>query len=263
MAMFSQWRFEPPLKVLRITLEIGGSYDEQADPEVGSGDMSRSRILVIEDDEEIRDFIALELGYEGYEVLIESEGPAGLLAIRRHNPDLVILDWMLPGMDGLELCRRLRQTSDVPVLMLTARGQVLDRVAGLDAGADDYLAKPFDLVELLARIRAQLRKRQPRERTRFEVGNLSLDTVTRDVRRGDRPIKLSVKEFDLLLFLMKHSPEVLTRERILDAVWGYDFGGDANVLEVYIRYLRQKIEEKGEPRLLHTVRGVGYVLREE
>jgi len=225
--------------------------------------MTRSRILLIEDDAEIREFIALELGYEGYEVLWEAEGPRGLVAIRRHNPDLVILDRMLPGLDGLEICRRVRQSSDVPVIMLTARGQVQDRVAGLDAGADDYLPKPFDLEELLARVRAQLRKRQPRERTVFEVADLSLDSVTREVRRGDRSIKLSVKEHDLLAFLMRHSPEVMPRDRIMDAVWGYNFEGDGNVLEVYVRYLRQKIEEAGKPRLLHTFRGVGYVLREE
>lgn len=221
-----------------------------------------SKILIIEDDNEISGIIALELKFEGYEVSVAVDGPGGLEAAGQVAPDLIILDCMLPGLDGLEVCRRLRQASDVPILMLTARGRVADRVAGLDFGADDYVVKPFDLEELLARIRAQLRKNVARPRVVFQMGDLRVDTLTRDVSRGSREIKLSAKEWDLLHFFLRHPREVLSRERILQGVWGYDFGGDSNILDVYVRYIRLKIEEKGRPILIHTVRGVGFVLRE-
>ncbi|MBM3268015.1 MAG: response regulator transcription factor [Candidatus Sericytochromatia bacterium] len=220
------------------------------------------KILIIEDDREISGIMAMELGFEGYAVSVEADGFAGLAAAARLGPDLVILDCMLPGLDGVEVCQRLRSVSDVPIVMLTARGRVADRVRGLDSGADDYVVKPFDLEELLARIRAQLRKHTAKP-VAMKVGDLEMDQVAREVRRGSMPIHLSVKEWDLLAFLMRNTRQVLSRERILQEVWNYDFGGDSNILDVYVRYLRQKIEAPGKPKLLHTVRGVGYVLREE
>ena len=222
-----------------------------------------ARILVIEDDEGITRFLRRGLAYEGYTVDIAADGQMGLIAARDNPPDLVVLDLMLPGIDGLEVCRRLRAGGDVPILILTARDGVNDRVLGLDMGADDYMVKPFDLDELLARIRALLRRLQPASQPkimRFE--DLSLDTGTRQASRGDRVISLTAKEYELLDLFMLHPRQVLTRDVIFDRVWGYDFGGESNIIEVYIRYLRQKLEEEGEPRLLHTVRGMGYVLRE-
>ena len=220
-----------------------------------------ARILVIEDDEEIAKFIQLELTYEGYLVEVAHDGMKGLIAARQQPPDLVILDLMLPVVEGMEVCRRLRQTSETPILMLTAKGDVRDRVAGLDAGANDYLPKPFDLDELLARVRVQLRDLAS-SKPGYQVGDLTLDPITREVRRGDRVIELSPKEFDLLYHLLCNARQVMTRDRLLESVWGYDFGGDSNILEVYIRYLRNKIEDEGLPKLIHTVRGVGYVVKE-
>ncbi|MBC7544089.1 MAG: response regulator transcription factor [Candidatus Sericytochromatia bacterium] len=220
------------------------------------------RILLIEDEADIATFISLELGYEGYHVDVAHDGQKGLMMARQTAPDLIILDRMLPGLDGIEICKRLRQSSDVPILMLTAKGEPADRVFGLDAGANDYLVKPFDLEELLARVRVQLRSKQSDEKSSFHFADLSLAVETRLVMRGTRAVSLSPKEFDLLLFFMHHPRVVLGRERLLAAVWGYDFGGEDNVLEVYVRYVRQKLEAGGEARLLHTVRGVGYVFRE-
>jgi DNA-binding response OmpR family regulator len=222
----------------------------------------QARILLIEDEPDIATFISLELGYEGYHVEVVHDGQKGLMAARQSAPDLIILDRMLPGLDGVELCRRVRQSSDVPILMLTAKGETSDKVVGLDAGANDYLVKPFDLEELLARVRAQLRARQKDGKHSFHFADLSLDVETRQVMRSGRTISLSPKEFDLLLYFMQHPRVVLGRERLLNGVWGYDFGGEDNVLEVYVRYLRQKLEAAAEPRLIHTIRGVGYVFRE-
>jgi len=221
-------------------------------------------ILVIEDEERIADFLRRGLIFEGYKVLLASDGPAGLSAARDQPPDLVILDWMLPGLDGLEVCRRLRAASSTPILMLTAKDAVPDRVAGLDAGADDYLVKPFAFDELLARVRALLRRSKPSEAPEaLRFVDLTLDPAAREARRGERRLDLTAKEFDLLEMLMRHPRQVLTREMIYDRIWGYDFGGESNIIEVYIRYLRQKTEADGEPRLIQTVRSVGYVLREE
>ena len=224
------------------------------------------RILVIDDERKIVDFIRKGLAYEGYTVNVAYDGQSGLIQARRNPPDLVILDVMMPGLDGLQVCRRLRSgdRSDVPILMLTAKDAVPDRVAGLDAGADDYLVKPFAFDELLARIRALLRRHQPPANGQvLHFADVVANPATREVRRGDRLLNLTAKEFDLLELFMHHPRQVLTRDTIYDHVWGYDFGGESNIIEVYVRYLRSKLEAEGEPRLLQTVRGVGYALREE
>ncbi|MFZ5858666.1 MAG: response regulator transcription factor [Chloroflexota bacterium] len=221
------------------------------------------RILIIEDDQAILKILQRGLAYEGYTVDTATEGRSGLMLARDHQPDLVILDWMLPGMDGLEVCHRMRTASgSVPILMLTAKDAVQDRIQGLDAGADDYMVKPFNLDELLARVRALLRRTQPDRVPVLKFADLTLDTGSRQASRGSRLVQLTAKEYELLELFLRHPKQVLTREVIFDRVWGYDFGGESNVLEVYIRYLRQKLEEGGEARLIHTVRGVGYVMRE-
>ncbi len=221
------------------------------------------RILVVEDEAKIADFLRRGLAYEGYRVEVAYDGQEGLDKARDNLPDLVILDIMLPGIDGLEVCRRLREGSDVPIIMLTAKDTVPDRVAGLDSGADDYLVKPFALDELLARIRALLRRRQPVVQETLRFADLTLNTATREVWRGDRLIELTAKEYDLLELFVRNPRQVLTRDIIYERIWGYDFGGESNIIEVYIRYLRAKLEAAGEPRLIQTVRGVGYALREE
>ena len=221
-----------------------------------------ARILIIEDDEAILRFLRRGLAYEGYQVDTATDGHMGLSLARDNPPDLVVLDLMLPGIDGFEVCRRLRTGGPVPIMILTAKDSVTDRVQGLDMGADDYMVKPFNLDELLARIRALLRRAQPSRPQVLRFADLTLDTGTRQASRGERVIPLTAKEYELLELFLRHPKQVLTREVIFDRVWGYDFGGESNVLEVYIRYLRQKLEGEGEIRLIHTVRGVGYVLRE-
>ena len=223
----------------------------------------RKRILVIEDDERILQFLHRGLTYEGYRVDTAENGTDGLVVAREYPPDLIILDLMLPGLNGLEVCRRLRAASNVPILMLTAKDSVNDRVGGLDAGADDYLVKPFEFEELLARIRALLRRVKVEAPEILSYADLRLDTGTHQAFRGDRPIEFTAKEYELLELFLRHPRQVLTREVIYDRVWNYDFGGESNIIEVYVRYIRQKTEANGEPRLIHTVRGVGYVLREE
>lgn len=222
----------------------------------------KEHILIVEDDEAIVRLLRRGLNFEGYQVETALDGETGLALAREHHPDLVILDLMLPGIDGLEVCQRLRGSSNVPILMLTAKDTIQDRVSGLDAGADDYLVKPFELDEVLARVRALLRRTQTERVQVLSFNDLSLDTSTRQATRNNRTISLTAKEYDLLELFLRHPRQVLTREMIFDRVWGYDFGGESNVLDVYIRYLRQKLETEGESRLLHTVRGVGYVLRE-
>jgi len=223
-----------------------------------------THILLVEDEVKLARFIELELNYEGYQVSVAYDGLTALTAARELHPDLVILDWMLPGLSGLEICRRLRSTGDkVPVILLTAKDEVSDRVVGLDAGADDYVVKPFSIEELLARVRAHLRRNQEADAVDIlEFENLSLNRRTREVYRGHRLIELTAKEFDLLDYLLAHPRQVITRDRILEEVWGYDFMGDSNIIEVYVRYLRLKLETNDEKRLIQTVRGVGYVLRE-
>lgn len=226
--------------------------------------MSAERILVVEDEERIADFIERGLLFEGYRVDVAHDGHTGLTLARDTPPDLAIVDWMLPGMDGLQVCERLRAATSIPIIMLTAKGEVADRVAGLDAGADDYIVKPFAFEELLARVRAQFRRATPNSRPEvLSFSDLSLDTGTHRAQRGGRIIDLTAKEYELMELFMRHPRQVLTRDLIFDRVWGYDFGGESNIIEVYVRYLRQKTEEQGEPRLLHTVRGFGYVLRED
>lgn len=219
------------------------------------------QILVIEDEPEVASFVRRGLIYAGYDVEVAYDGESGLAMARDRPPDLAILDIMLPDLDGLEVCRRLRAGSpELPILMLTAKDAVPDRVAGLDAGADDYLVKPFAFDELLARIRALLRRAQPQQQAILHFADLVLDTGLREARRGDRVIKLTPKEYELLELFMRNPRQVLSRDVIFDRVWGYDFGGESNIIEVYVRYLRRKL---GEPNLIQTVREVGYVLREE
>ncbi len=223
-----------------------------------------ARILIVEDETEIASYLRRGLSLEGYQVDVAYDGIRGLEMAVTGNYDLVVLDLMLPGVDGFEVARRLRAESSIPIIMLTARDAVRDRVAGLEAGADDYLVKPFAFEELLARIRAQLRRQQAslqQEVLRF--ANLTLDTRSRELRVGDRRVELTAKEYDLLELFMRHPNQVLTRDIIYDRVWNYDFGGESNIIEVYVRYLRQKLEANGEPRLIHTVRSVGYILRED
>lgn len=222
------------------------------------------RILVVDDDAAVRDSLRRSLAYNGYEVDTAPDGAAALDGIAVRRPDALVLDVMMPRLDGLETCRRLRAAGDdLPILVLTARDAVSDRVAGLDAGADDYLPKPFALEELLARLRALLRRaRTSGQDGPLRVADLTLDPGTRDVVRAGRDIRLTRTEFALLELLMRHPRQVLTRERILEEVWGYDFPTTANSLEVYVGYLRRKTETEGEIRLVHTVRGVGYTIRE-
>src|SRR5947209_7913779 len=224
-------------------------------------------VLVTEDDRAVREALERALQLAGYEVELASDGDAALAAIERRTPDAVVLDVMMPGLDGLDVTRRLRREGNrIPVLLLTARDAVGDRVEGLDAGADDYLPKPFALEELLARLRALLRRTSVDAASEasetMTFADLSLDPVTREVSRGERSISLTRTEFSLLEMLMANPRRVLTRSRILEEVWGYDFPTSGNALEVYIGYLRRKTEAEGELRLIHTVRGVGYVLRE-
>jgi DNA-binding response OmpR family regulator len=222
----------------------------------------RGLILLVEDDREIASALALELEHERYRVMVESDGLRGLAAADAHDPDLLILDVMLPAMSGIEVCRRLRSRSPVPIVMLTARSSVRDRVDGLDAGADDYLAKPFSFEELLARVRACMRRnRRSLLGPRLGLADLRLDCDHHRVERAGHVIDLTRREFDLLELLLRHPGQVLSRETIFEEVWGYDFLGDSNVIDVYIGHLRRKIDMGFEPKLLHTVRGVGYTLR--
>lgn len=230
--------------------------------------METMKILVVDDEQAVRDSLRRSLSFNGYDVSLAEDGVEAVESIEKDEPDLIILDVMMPRMDGLEVCRNLRGSGyDRPILVLTARDGVSDRVAGLDAGADDYLPKPFALEELLARVRSLMRRAAADSIGGTEVSELTfedlrLDPETRDVSRGERSISLTRTEFALLQLLMSNPRRVLSRTTILEEVWGYDFPTSGNALEVYIGYLRRKTEADGEPRLIHTVRGVGYVLRE-
>lgn len=217
----------------------------------------RPHVLVVDDDARIAAALKRVLHYEGYDVEVAEDGTMALAKAAGRPPDLVVLDVMLPGMDGVEVCRRLREGTDVPILMLTARDATGERVRGLDSGADDYVLKPFAYEELLARVRALLR-RAPRQRRRIAYADIEIDLDAREVRRSDSLVQLTGTEFELLCHFVRNPRRVLSRDQILDAVWGYDFGATSNVVDVYVGYVRAKL---GEPRLIHTVRGFGYVLR--
>ena len=223
----------------------------------------KAHILVVDDDRHITEVLRRALAYDGYTVEVALRGDEALNKVIERPPDLVVLDRMLPGIDGLEVCRRLRAAGNqVPILMLTAKDSIPDRVAGLDTGADDYLVKPMQLDELQARVRALLRRRNPEQAEVLRFADLELDTGSRLARRADREFALSTTEYELLQLFLRRPRQVLTRDVIMERVWGYDFEGESNVLEVYIGYLRTKLEAKGESRLIHTIRGAGYVLRE-
>jgi two-component system, OmpR family, response regulator MprA len=225
-------------------------------------DFSRApRVLVVEDDEDIAQALQRSLRMEGYEVRASADGNAAIEDGRAFAPDLVILDLGLPGMDGVEVARVLRAEDDIPILILTARDALESRIEGLDAGADDYLVKPFERQELLARMRALLRRRPPRGSAPLRVGDLSLNVDTHEVIRGERSIELTQREFELLEYLMRNERIVISRQRLLDEVWGYDPFSTTNTIEVFVSNLRRKLEAEGDPRLLHTIRGAGYVLR--
>jgi two-component system response regulator MprA len=233
-------------------------YSERANMNLTGRD---PRVLVVEDDEEIAQVLQRSLRLEGYEVRIAGDGEAALDQSAAFNPDLVILDLGLPKLDGIEVARRLRSSDDVPILMLTARDALEARVEGLDSGADDYLVKPFERQELLARLRALLRRRPPRGSASLVVADLALNPDTHEVARGDREIELTQREFELLEYLMRNERIVVPRQRLLEEVWGYDPFATTNTIEVFVSNLRRKLEAGGEARLLHTIRGAGYVLR--
>jgi len=224
----------------------------------------QTRVLVVDDDPKILSLLRRGLNFAGYAVDLAADGEEALVAARDRPPDVVVLDLMLPGVDGLEVCRRLRLgDASLPILMLTAKDRVPDRVAGLDAGADDYLVKPFAFDELLARVRALLRRARPLEGEQLRFADLSLDTLTRDVQRAGQAIELTTKEHELLEFFLRHPRQVLSRDTIFERVWGSDFLGGSNVIDVHVMRLREKLEAGGLPRLIQTVRGAGYSLREE
>ena len=221
-------------------------------------------ILIVEDETEIATYLTRGLTYEGYSIERVSTGSAALATAREHPPDLVILDLGLPDMDGLEVARRLRAGPPIAILMLTARDTVTDRVAGLEGGADDYLSKPFAFEELLARVHVQLRRQQAiTQGEHLQLGPLRMDVAAHEVTVQNQRVDLTAKEFEVLELFLRHPHQVLSREQVYERVWGYDFGSDSNVLEVYVRALRQKLEAAGAARLLHTIRGVGYILRED
>lgn len=223
-----------------------------------------ARVLVVEDDWEIASALALELAHAGYDPSLVGDGPAALLAVDDPDLDLVVLDLGLPTLDGIEVCRRIRAASFIPILVLTARGSVEDRVAGLDAGADDYLAKPFSLEEVMARVRSTLRRARMRdEGERLEMAEVVLDARARRVTLAGEPVDLTPREFELLELFMRHPGVALSRERMLSEVWGYEFLGGSNVIDSFVRYLRKKLERPGHGRLIHTIRGVGYAFRPE
>jgi two-component system, OmpR family, response regulator MprA len=235
----------------------------EIDPSRGVRERVPDQVLVVDDDEAMRDALRRGLTLDGYDVAVAADGTEALRSARERPPDLVVLDIVMPGVDGLEVCRRLRTADEsLPIILLTARDAVPDRVAGLETGADDYLIKPFAFEELLARIRVRLRRRTSVDRPRLHFMDLALDTATREARRGERLITLTTTEYELLKLFLEYPRQVLTRDVVYRRVWGYDFGSESKVIEVYVSYLREKLEAEGEPRLIHTVRGAGYVLKE-
>lgn len=219
-------------------------------------------ILIVEDDSKIAELISTELTLEGYKVTVASDGMEALGFVREYPPDLIILDWMLPRISGLDVCLRLRKTGiKTPIIMLTAKDEIPDRVIGLNAGADDYVIKPFNMQELLARVKARLRRVSEEYSEILEFEDLTLNLLTREVYRGKQLIELTTKEFDLLEYLLRHPRQVLSRNQIIENVWSYDFVGESNIIEVYIRALRLKLEVNQSPRLIQTIRGIGYALK--
>ncbi|MFD3274526.1 response regulator transcription factor [Paenibacillus dendritiformis] len=227
--------------------------------------MTTTSILLVEDEHNVSEFLKLELQHEGYDVTVAEDGEQALDYFKEQEWNLILLDWMIPRLNGLEVCRRIRKTSDVPIILLTARDYIGDKIAGLDTGADDYITKPFEIEELLARIRTVLRRHNPSWHASspevYQVDSLTIDVKKRLVTREGDQIDLTQREFDLLLYMTEHQGEVVSREQLLSNVWGYDFAGETNVVDVYIRYLRNKLDRTYKPKLIHTVRGVGYVLR--
>jgi len=227
--------------------------------------MKHKNILLLEDEVKLARFIELELKYEGYNIDIFHDGREGLDMFYKKNYNLVLLDLMLPGFNGLEICRRIRKTSNVPIIMLTAKDDVMDKVAGLDSGADDYMTKPFAIEELLARMRVALKREAvlPTNKNILQVDNLTVDTDLRVVKVDNDIIDLTKTEYDLLVYLMQNKNLVLSREQILNTVWGYEYIGETNVVDVYIRYLRSKLDEQYNKKYIHTIRGVGYIVKDE
>jgi two-component system response regulator MprA len=221
------------------------------------------RALVIEDDASIADFVRVGLRYEGFEVQVSPDGPSGLRAADRFRPDVVVLDVMLPGMNGFEVCKRLRVFGDPAIVMLTAKDDLDDRLTGLDAGADDYVVKPFHFEELVARIRAVLRRRASQTGRTLRFGELELNPATREVWRGGHLVDLTPREFDLLQLLLEQPRRVFSKQMIIERIWGYDYAGDENIVEVYVAHLRDKLGDRAEQRLIRTVRGAGYALRDD
>ncbi len=228
--------------------------------------MEQLKLLLAEDEEHVATFIELELVHEGYDVTVVHDGKQAYISFDEKVFDLILLDWMLPHLDGLEVCRRIRKRSDVPIIILTARDYLGDKIAGLDTGADDYITKPFEIEELLARIRAVTRRQKsplPQQEEQLQIVDLEMNLLSRVVNRGQDVIDLTPREFDLLYFLLKNQGIVLSRDSLLSKVWGYDFDGGTNIVDVYIRYLRNKLDRDYQVKLIHTIRGVGYVLRPE
>jgi two-component system, OmpR family, response regulator MprA len=221
------------------------------------------RALIVEDDIGTAEFLRVGLAYEGYAVEVCGNGTLAVRVAEQVRPDVVILDWMLPGMDGLEVCRRLRVSGDPAILMLTARDGLAERIVGLETGADDYLTKPFHFEELVARLRAIRRRKTAQVGQILRFADLEMNPATRDVRRGDRAIALTPREFDLLQLLLEQPRRVFGKQQIIERVWGYDFAGDDNIVEVYIGYLREKLGDRGAQRLIRNVRGAGYALRDD
>jgi two-component system response regulator MprA len=218
-------------------------------------------VLVVEDEHNIADFIRRGLAYQGYEVDVAHNGEQALRTAQDNLPDLVILDLMLPDIDGVEVCQRLRSADDLPIIMLTARDAVSDKVEGLEAGADDYMTKPFEFPELLARVKVALRRRAPSAKEEIKAGELVVRPASREVTRNGREIQLTAREFELLLYLARHAGEVVSKETLFERVWGYDFDVESDAIKVYISYLRKKLNAPGERDLIHAIRGVGYVLK--
>jgi len=224
------------------------------------------KVLIIEDEAKLARFVELELKHEGYEVCVANDGRSGVDMFFEENPDIILLDLMLPEISGIEVCRRIRKTSKVPIIMLTAKGETMDKVLGLDSGADDYVTKPFAIEEVLARMRVALKRVKSfneNNNTVMTLKNLTIDTARRVVKVDDDEIELTKREFELLSYLVKNKNIVITRDQILNNVWGYDYIGETNVVDVYVRYLRTKIDDKYNTKYIHTIRGVGYFAKDE